>query len=647
MNDTTNFHKTLRAAAYAGLAGALSLSIAGCKSKDQAPVITGNDPAAANVAQPYTGGDTGGYANGQTQVLGQSQSSTPGSSSESYESQTPAPIVRHRATASAPAQYYPVPQANSQASYQTPQGSYDQGQGYAQATQQGYAQAPQGNYGGNYDPNAYNGGYGDAEAAGEEALAEADQPPPPLPEYDQPPAPEDDYLWTPGYWNYVNTGYYWVPGAWVAPPFYGALWTPPYWGYERNRYICHHGYWGPHVGYYGGVNYGFGYIGFGYFGGYWQNRNFYYNRAVTNVNINNVHNVYNRTVIYNNVTYGARPDNRISYNGGRGGLNVQPRPQELAAMREAHYAPVAAQRDNRLAAANNRAQFFNANGGRPAQAFAGRPVGNVRAIAATPQVQPFNHPAVFNQPNQPGANNNLRPGIAGQPAGNVARPGFNQPVANNAARPGTVNGPGFNGNRPANANQPGGLNGNRPGAINRPGVVNQPAGNNARPTVPNQGGNGRPGTFNRPGTPSQPAVNNTRPIAPNQVGNGRPGVANRPESTPLPAPANNHGNRPGATNQPAFNNSRPAEVSRPNPTPQPPVQARPNLQAGRPQTAGQVQTPSRFEGQRPAATPAPAPARPQVAAPRPAAPAPAAAPHVEAPRGGGAQPHGGDHPHGR
>ena len=676
MNDSIYLHRTLRAAALASLAGALSLAAAGCKSKDPAPVITGTDPAAANEAQPYTGGTTGGYANGGTQVLGQSQSSTPQSSAETYETQTPAPIVRHRGTASAPTQYYPVPQANSQASYQSPQGSYDQGtnQGYAESQQQGYAQAPQGGgYGPNYDSSAYNQGYGDAESAGEEALAEADQPPPPLPEYDQPPAPEDDYLWTPGYWNYVNTGYYWVPGAWVAPPFYGALWTPPYWGYERNRYVCHRGYWGSHVGYYGGVNYGFGYIGYGYFGGYWQNRNFYYNRAVTNVNINNVHNVYNRTVVYNNITYGARPDNRTSYNGGRGGLNVQPRPQEMAAMREAHYAPVAAQRDNRLAAANNQAQFFHVNGGRPAQAFAGRPVGNVRSIAATPQGQPFNHSGAAAQP---GGFNNMRPGIAGQPAGTAGRPGsFNQPgnnLPNNAARPGIATNPGVNGNRPTTTNQPGGMDNNRPGSFNRPGPGNQPGINNARPAAPDQLGKARTGTFNRPETPSQPvgnsrpgapsavgnsrpgtfnrpetttpvpAVNNPRPTAPNQGENGRPGTSNRPQTSPLPAPVNNHQgqfNRQGNLNQPAYGNNRPAEVGRPNPAPQPPMQPRPNFEAQRPQ--GQAGGRPSFEAQRPAAAaPAPAAARPQVAAPRPAAPAPAPAPHADTP-------HGGDHPHGR
>ena len=123
----------------------------------------------------------------------------------------------------------------------------------------------------------------------------APQAPPPLPQYDQPPCPGDGYIWTPGYWDYASQGYYWVPGAWVYAPYQGALWTPGYWGYDRGRYGWHRGYWGRHIGYYGGINYGFGYVGFGYQGGYWHGNQFDYNRSVNNVNTTVVHNVYNYT----------------------------------------------------------------------------------------------------------------------------------------------------------------------------------------------------------------------------------------------------------------------------------------------------------------------------------------------------------------
>jgi WXXGXW repeat (2 copies) len=154
--------------------------------------------------------------------------------------------------------------------------------------------------------------------------------PPPLRVYVQPPCPGDGYLWTPGYWAYGPAGYYWVPGAWVLPPSVGVLWTPGYWGFAGGVYAWHAGYWGPHVGFYGGVNYGFGYAGVGFSGGMWVGGHFRYNTAVANVNTSIVHNTYvNRTVI-NNTNI-----NRASFNGP-GGVNARPNSAEMAASRESH-----------------------------------------------------------------------------------------------------------------------------------------------------------------------------------------------------------------------------------------------------------------------------------------------------------------------
>ena len=114
--------------------------------------------------------------------------------------------------------------------------------------------------------------------------------------YDQPQDPGDDYIWTPGYWAWSPDGYFWVPGAWVEAPYEGALWTPGYWGYWNNSYGYYPGYWGQYIGYYGGINYGFGYVGYGYEGGYWGGGHFNYNRSVNNINITVVHNVYSRSV---------------------------------------------------------------------------------------------------------------------------------------------------------------------------------------------------------------------------------------------------------------------------------------------------------------------------------------------------------------
>ncbi len=222
---------------------------------------------------------------------------------------------------------------------------------------------------------------------GEEPAETAPQAPPPLPDYDQPPAPGDDYLWTPGYWSYAPQGYYWVPGVWVQAPYTGALWTPGYWGYRQNHYEFFHGYWGPHIGYYGGINYGFGYVGVGYQGGYWHGDHFDYNRSVNNVNVTVVHNVYNYTVV-------NRSNTRVSFNGGSGGIQVRPKPAELAALREPHAPPMTAQLQHQRAAGTDRTQFASVNHGRPTNMAVSRP------IAADHNVRPVAPPPMRNQPVQ-------------------------------------------------------------------------------------------------------------------------------------------------------------------------------------------------------------------------------------------------------
>jgi len=190
--------------------------------------------------------------------------------------------------------------------------------------------------------------------------------PPPLPVYVQPPCPGDGYIWTPGYWAYGPDGYYWVPGTWVVAPEPGLLWTPGYWGWNEGLYVWHAGYWGPHVGFYGGINYGFGYFGAGYAGGYWHDRRFYYNRSVNNVTITNVH-VYDRTVV-NNVTV-----NRVSYNGGHGGINMRPTHEQERWDHEPHFQPTHMQMDHENGARGNREFLASVNHGRPTIAATARP----------------------------------------------------------------------------------------------------------------------------------------------------------------------------------------------------------------------------------------------------------------------------------
>jgi hypothetical protein len=190
--------------------------------------------------------------------------------------------------------------------------------------------------------------------------------PPELPVYDQPLCPGDGYIWTPGYWAWDGNDYYWVPGTWVEAPEVGFLWTPGWWGWENNAFFFHEGFWGPTVGFYGGINYGFGYFGHGYEGGRWDNGHFFYNRSVNNVNVTVIHNVYNTTIVNRSVT-------RVSYNGGNGGVNVRATSEEEAAMRGRHIPPVAAQTQHMEAARGNPQLRASANHGKPPIAATARP----------------------------------------------------------------------------------------------------------------------------------------------------------------------------------------------------------------------------------------------------------------------------------
>jgi hypothetical protein len=197
--------------------------------------------------------------------------------------------------------------------------------------------------------------------------------PPVLPVYEQPPCPEPDLIWTPGYWayDYDAQSYYWVPGAWVPAPYEGALWTPPYWGWEQGVYAFHPGYWGPEVGYYGGVNYGFGYFGLGFVGGRWHERHFEYNEAVWHVNRTVVHTTYiDRTVIREHVI----DERHVAYAGGPGGVRHDPTPDERRAMQVQHVAPTQYQQQHTQQARSERQNFFNVNHGRPQNVADARPL---------------------------------------------------------------------------------------------------------------------------------------------------------------------------------------------------------------------------------------------------------------------------------
>ena len=250
--------------------------------------------------------------------------------------------------------------------------------------------------------------------------------PPPLPVYGQPLCPGMGYIWTPGYWAWDPDfdDYFWVPGTWMLAPEVGFLWTPPWWGWSEGVFIFHEGWWGPVVGFYGGVDYGFGYFGSGFVGGRWEDGQFFYNRAVTNVNVVNIRNVYNQTVVQNNVTV-----NRVSYNGGPGGVQARPRPEEEAAARARHIGPVAAQTQHGQAARANPELRATANHGKPPVAATARPAefrgGSV--VAARAAGGPYHPPAGHRGGTQP------RGSTAASPVHPRDLPPFQRPGAPNTS----------------------------------------------------------------------------------------------------------------------------------------------------------------------------------------------------------------------
>ena len=189
---------------------------------------------------------------------------------------------------------------------------------------------------------------------------EADSPPPALPEYVQPPCPVEGYLWCPGYWAYAPTGYYWVPGVWVRPPQIGLLWTPGYWGFYNGRYGWHSGYWGERVGFYGGICYGYGYSGTGFYGGRWDGDYFQYNTYVCSVNASAVHHTYSNNIGVTNTVV-----NHTGFNG-EGGVKAVPSNEEQTAFKGKRISPTTEQQSHQTLASQDKKQFYSANKGKPA-----------------------------------------------------------------------------------------------------------------------------------------------------------------------------------------------------------------------------------------------------------------------------------------
>jgi hypothetical protein len=391
--------------------------------------------------------------------------------------------------------------------------------------------------------------------------------PPALPVYEQPLCPGPGYLWTPGYWAWDDDdGYYWVPGTWVEAPV-GQLWTPGYWGWNDGAYIWNAGYWGPEIGFYGGINYGYGYGGNGFYGGEWRSGRFFYNTAVTRVNTTTITNVYvNRTVIVNNSSH-------VAFNGGTGGVRARPTARQETYARESHTPPIAAQTQQREAASKNRALFASTNHGRPAIAasarpgeFSGKGVVAARAAGGTyraPKMSPKE--ARASGPGASGARENRAEapkGEAARPAARPAEKSAESRAEKPAAHPAEPRNNAMKANRPENENR-----------------TEKPAASH---------------------TASKPAENKP---------------ASRPESRPEAKPkTESHANRP------PVENSRPASEPRPENKPKP--EPRPSA----PRESPARESAPKASAPKPSAPRESAPKPEHSAAPAHSAPAPKAAP---------------------
>ncbi|HET7650346.1 MAG TPA: hypothetical protein VFL15_06570, partial [Gammaproteobacteria bacterium] len=114
-----------------------------------------------------------------------------------------------------------------------------------------------------------------------------------------------------------------------------------------------------HVGFYGGINYGYGYPGEGYWGGFWDHDEFHYNREANNVAATVVQNTYDRPVPV------AAQQTRVSYNGGAGGVALHETPEQRAFAQEQHFDVTDAQLIQRRMARDSSAQRWSLNHGAP------------------------------------------------------------------------------------------------------------------------------------------------------------------------------------------------------------------------------------------------------------------------------------------
>jgi hypothetical protein len=126
------------------------------------------------------------------------------------------------------------------------------------------------------------------------------------------------------------------------------------------------------VGYYGGVNYGFGYMGIGFAGGMWDHGFFRYNTAIMHVDGRYIHNTFEDRGMVDRYTV-AR-GSHVAFSGGPGGIHHDPMPEERIAERDSHMDRSSFQMQHEGAARNDHSSYFKANGGHPATLAVQRPM---------------------------------------------------------------------------------------------------------------------------------------------------------------------------------------------------------------------------------------------------------------------------------
>ncbi|HWE99712.1 MAG TPA: YXWGXW repeat-containing protein [Caulobacteraceae bacterium] len=263
--------------------------------------------------------------------------------------------------------------------------------------------------------------------------------PPPIPTYDQPPPPGEGYMWTPGYWGWTDADedYYWVPGVWVMPPDPGLYWTPGYWAFVDDEYVWSPGFWGATIGFYGGIDYGWGYDGSGYYGGRWQDGRFYYNAALNNLGPGQAQYVYRDQ----HAIWGR---NQASYNGGPGGIRAVPGPTDQAALAGRRLSPTRVQASQAQLARQTQGLRASVNRGAPPIAAVSR-AGDFRGPGVVTHLRSagrYSPPARAAQSGGGAAGHAVAPGgVSGHGGGFAGGPGGSR----NGSSPGAERASGFHG----------------------------------------------------------------------------------------------------------------------------------------------------------------------------------------------------------